>query len=185
MQQARADGTLAGCEACHTTKSWKELSGFDHSKTKFPLLGAHRATACIDCHKPPNLETKLIERGLQGRAHPVRRLPRGHSRQAVREGRRHTLRRMPHQHEVEALAVRPREANRLPAARRPPERPLRRVPQTDQSCGRKDRALLQAHAERLRGVPRADESRAQAKQSGSSPPNDVDCLYADHAPSAA
>jgi Cytochrome c7 and related cytochrome c len=60
MQQARADGSAAGCEACHTTKSWKELSGFDHSKTKFALLGAHRATACIDCHKPPNLETKLM-----------------------------------------------------------------------------------------------------------------------------
>ncbi len=60
MQVVRADGTAAGCEACHTTKSWKELSGFDHSKTKFPLLGAHRATACIDCHKPPNLETKLV-----------------------------------------------------------------------------------------------------------------------------
>jgi len=60
MQQARADGSPAGCEACHTTKSWKEVSGFDHSKTRFPLLGAHRVTACIDCHKPPNLERKLI-----------------------------------------------------------------------------------------------------------------------------
>jgi len=60
MQQVRADGSAAGCEACHTTKSWKELSGFDHSKTKFALLGAHRATPCISCHKPPNLETKLL-----------------------------------------------------------------------------------------------------------------------------
>jgi Class III cytochrome C family len=60
MQLARADGSLAGCEACHTTKSWKELSGFDHSKTKFPLLGAHRATACMECHKPPNLAPKLM-----------------------------------------------------------------------------------------------------------------------------
>ena len=60
MLQVRADGSLAGCEACHTTKSWQELSGFDHSKTKFALLGAHRATACKECHKPPNLETKLI-----------------------------------------------------------------------------------------------------------------------------
>ena len=60
MVLARADGKPAGCETCHNTKSWKELSGFDHSKTKFPLVGAHRATACIDCHKPPNLETKLI-----------------------------------------------------------------------------------------------------------------------------
>lgn len=60
MREVRADGSTAGCEACHTTKSWKELSGFDHSKTKFALLGAHRATACIGCHKPPNLETRLI-----------------------------------------------------------------------------------------------------------------------------
>jgi len=60
MQQLRTDGTAAGCEACHSTKSWKELSRFDHSNTSFPLLGAHKATACIDCHKPPNLETKLI-----------------------------------------------------------------------------------------------------------------------------
>jgi hypothetical protein len=60
MQQLRADKTVAGCEACHSTKSWKELSRFDHSKTTFPLVGAHRVTACMDCHKPPNLEAKLI-----------------------------------------------------------------------------------------------------------------------------
>jgi hypothetical protein len=60
MQRVRADGRQAGCEACHSTKSWRELSGFDHSQTKFTLLGAHRATACIDCHKPPNLETNLL-----------------------------------------------------------------------------------------------------------------------------
>ena len=60
MAAKRSDGSATGCEACHVTKSWKELSGFDHSKTKFPLAGAHRATACVDCHKPPNLETKLM-----------------------------------------------------------------------------------------------------------------------------
>ena len=60
MKQVRANGTAAGCEACHSTKSWKELSAFDHSKTNFPLVGTHRATACVNCHKPPNLETKLI-----------------------------------------------------------------------------------------------------------------------------
>jgi hypothetical protein len=59
MLQVKA-GKQAGCEACHTTNSWKELSGFDHSQTKFPLLGAHRATACIDCHKPPQMETRLM-----------------------------------------------------------------------------------------------------------------------------
>jgi len=60
MQVLRSNGTAVGCEACHSTKSWRELSGFDHSKTSFPLLGTHRATACIDCHKPTNMETRLI-----------------------------------------------------------------------------------------------------------------------------
>ena len=60
MSAVRVNGSRAGCEACHTTKSWTELSGFDHSKTSFPLLGTHRATACIDCHKPPNMETTLM-----------------------------------------------------------------------------------------------------------------------------
>ena len=60
MQQTKSDGTAAGCEACHSTKTWTELSRFDHSGTSFPLLGAHRATACIDCHRPPNLETTLL-----------------------------------------------------------------------------------------------------------------------------
>ena len=66
MQQLRADKTVAGCEACHSTKSWKELSRFDHSKTTFPLVAAHRATACMDCHKPPNLEAKLINVDFKG-----------------------------------------------------------------------------------------------------------------------
>lgn len=54
------DGRPAGCEACHTVSSWKDLSRFDHGTTRFALLGTHRAVACADCHKPPNLETKLI-----------------------------------------------------------------------------------------------------------------------------
>jgi hypothetical protein len=52
MARRRADGTPLGCEACHNTKSWIEVRGFDHSKTQFPLLGAHRAVACDGCHKP-------------------------------------------------------------------------------------------------------------------------------------
>ncbi len=52
MARKRADGTPAGCEACHNTRSWTEVSGFDHSRTKFPLIGAHRAVACGACHKP-------------------------------------------------------------------------------------------------------------------------------------
>ena len=51
MAQRRADGTALGCEACHSTRSWIDVRNFDHSKTKFALLGAHRSVACGDCHK--------------------------------------------------------------------------------------------------------------------------------------
>ena len=53
-------GRPLGCELCHSTREWKDMSKFDHSRTKFPLEGSHRATACVDCHKPPNMELKMI-----------------------------------------------------------------------------------------------------------------------------
>jgi hypothetical protein len=52
MLRKRGDGSSFGCEACHSVKSWTDITGFDHSKTKYPLLGAHRTVACADCHKP-------------------------------------------------------------------------------------------------------------------------------------
>jgi hypothetical protein len=61
MAQVGTDGKALGCEACHSTKTWKDLTRFDHAKTSFALAGAHRAVACIDCHKPPNLGTRLTE----------------------------------------------------------------------------------------------------------------------------
>jgi hypothetical protein len=59
MAVKRADGSPLGCEACHNTINWKTLTRFDHSKTQFPLLGAHRGVACGDCHRPPGIETSL------------------------------------------------------------------------------------------------------------------------------
>ncbi len=38
------------CAACHTTNDWKEVTAFDHSKTAFPLTGAHIKTTCVKCH---------------------------------------------------------------------------------------------------------------------------------------
>ena len=60
MEKAGVDGKPLGCPACHSTKSWKDLTKFDHSKTKFPLVGSHRAVECSECHKPPAMETKLV-----------------------------------------------------------------------------------------------------------------------------
>lgn len=41
------------CSACHATAGWSAgaSAGFDHSRTPFPLAGAHQRTACAACHK--------------------------------------------------------------------------------------------------------------------------------------
>jgi hypothetical protein len=52
----------ASCESCHNTASWKriaQLEGFDHSKTKFPLLGKHQSVACSDCHTRGDFKTPI------------------------------------------------------------------------------------------------------------------------------
>lgn len=41
------------CAACHSPRSWKQVS-FDHDRmTAFLLKGAHRTAACAGCHKQP------------------------------------------------------------------------------------------------------------------------------------
>ncbi len=49
---AAAARALPSCDGCHTLRAWKETGPFDHAATKFPLLGRHRTTACVACHKP-------------------------------------------------------------------------------------------------------------------------------------
>ena len=39
----------ANCAQCHTTASWS-VSDFDHSKTRFPLVGKHATVDCAACH---------------------------------------------------------------------------------------------------------------------------------------
>ncbi len=38
------------CAVCHNNTKWR-VADFDHSKTAFPLDGAHAKVACRDCHK--------------------------------------------------------------------------------------------------------------------------------------
>lgn len=61
MQKLDVTGRPLGCEACHSTKTWNDLSRFDHGTTDFALTGAHRAVDCVSCHRPPNLERKLLD----------------------------------------------------------------------------------------------------------------------------
>ncbi|MGH9702532.1 MAG: hypothetical protein ACRD4K_04070 [Candidatus Acidiferrales bacterium] len=52
MAQPGSNGKPLGCEACHNLRSWTNVKGFDHSKTSFPLNGAHARVSCDSCHKP-------------------------------------------------------------------------------------------------------------------------------------
>lgn len=53
------DGSSKGCETCHSIKSWRDLARFNHDETRYQLVGAHRATPCSGCHRPPNMEFSL------------------------------------------------------------------------------------------------------------------------------
>ena len=43
----------ADCKSCHSTNGFYIINqnAFDHSKTKFPLIGKHQRVKCNDCHK--------------------------------------------------------------------------------------------------------------------------------------
>ena len=41
---------MQSCQSCHQTSGWTTVSGFDHSKTAFELIGKHSEVACIKCH---------------------------------------------------------------------------------------------------------------------------------------
>ncbi len=48
------------CEECHNEKGWVGSTVFDHNVFEFPLLGAHAALACEECHDSTNFaETKF------------------------------------------------------------------------------------------------------------------------------
>ena len=59
MSRIAANGQAQGCLSCHNTKTWQDVTKFDHAGTRFKLTGAHRAAVCADCHRPPNLERSL------------------------------------------------------------------------------------------------------------------------------
>ena len=51
-----ASGFPTDCSLCHTTSSWAGAT-FDHSKTAFPLTGAHTSVACGNCHVNNNFKS--------------------------------------------------------------------------------------------------------------------------------
>ena len=57
------------CQECHNSTNFKEITGFDHEKTRFPLKGTHFdiKNDCIKCHKESQfiLKTKTPHKGHQ------------------------------------------------------------------------------------------------------------------------
>jgi hypothetical protein len=41
------------CSTCHNPSGWRDVRSFDHTRTKFSLLGKHAVVACEKCHKAP------------------------------------------------------------------------------------------------------------------------------------
>src|SRR3990172_3508458 len=59
-QDPHAGRLGANCAQCHNFSDWKAASGFDHSKTRYPLTGLHAQVACEKCHTPgPRAEARL------------------------------------------------------------------------------------------------------------------------------
>ena len=54
------------CEVCHNTQTWRQVSTFDHSKTRFALTGAHRGAACEECHRSTALSVGAHKVVFQG-----------------------------------------------------------------------------------------------------------------------
>ena len=55
------------CITCHNFETFKKATGFDHSKTHFPLLGEHKNVECLKCHKSEIIDGKTAQKftGLQ------------------------------------------------------------------------------------------------------------------------
>lgn len=51
------------CTDCHTVNSWATVT-FDHSKTKFPLVGRHAKSECSRCHKVAESADRVLFTGV-------------------------------------------------------------------------------------------------------------------------
>ncbi|MEI7504046.1 MAG: cytochrome C [Paludibacter sp.] len=50
------------CTDCHGFDSFKKATGFDHSDTRYPLLGKHRTVVCLACHKTEIVNGKKVQK---------------------------------------------------------------------------------------------------------------------------
>jgi hypothetical protein len=53
------------CTTCHVETGWSKVS-FDHSATKFPLVGMHKKVPCDKCHQEERDLGTRMQRGCEG-----------------------------------------------------------------------------------------------------------------------
>jgi hypothetical protein len=58
---ASAAGAATDCARCHGLTGWR-IPDLDHGKTRFPLEGAHRRTACASCHRAVTVAGRSVVR---------------------------------------------------------------------------------------------------------------------------
>lgn len=51
----------AECSRCHDSVAWKAGTRFDHSLSRFALLGKHAQLSCVDCHADRTFAAKGVE----------------------------------------------------------------------------------------------------------------------------
>ncbi|MFN8547622.1 MAG: hypothetical protein U0527_06525 [Candidatus Eisenbacteria bacterium] len=73
------------CQGCHSPADWHAVTKerFDHTRTRFPLLGKHQSVECAKCHDPAKPKNASIEFATCGGCH---RDP--HGGKATRGGQR-------------------------------------------------------------------------------------------------
>lgn len=49
------------CTQCHSTENFTQRLQFDHTKTQYPLEGAHNKLKCEECHKPNGQSVYLVK----------------------------------------------------------------------------------------------------------------------------
>ncbi len=59
MLATRGEGGPEGCQTCHTLRTWRDVTKFDHSTARFRLAGTHRGVPCEKCHRPTDAAAGL------------------------------------------------------------------------------------------------------------------------------
>jgi hypothetical protein len=105
----------ATCATCHTTEKWGTRS-VDHSKTSFPLVGAHAQVTCTKCHQSAAM-TKPVRFNQCSACHV------NVHRDSLKEDCRAS-----HRNQISGSAVRPCQTYGVRARRQARRRDLSQVP---------------------------------------------------------